>query len=561
MRKRSEAKQGWTVQLYRYRVYLKGGFRFFDLPGAVQQEAQAMRDFWNGLVAKARTSSEHYQEILAVSPIVSAMQLKEQEVKTQVDGLWDAIKAARQHKRSLKSEEEATLRDRLTEAKQRLAQVREELKSAKAEAREFYKDKLAAHREVWDAYLREQRKTTAFHWGNREYLLDTFKAALGRARKEGNELKEKQGRFTTLHFRQPYTAGLPVGALLTHQGRVRFTAESPHRLTGQFLAGSVPLAFDCVYHRPLPERGFIKYFDLVGEEYAKGGGMIRDTQYQHRKPLWEWNLVIAIEFPPLPTLTRSTNKIAGIDIGWRQRPDGQLRVGYLLEAQGHERELCLPAILMTNFMRTIDLQKQTDTITEEIAEQLRKSEAAHFSEDIRQLLSYRHMTRPKMFALLRACEAYPDERALCEQWASATTKLYWQQRNLLRYCCNYRNDLYRKLALQLCREYRTIILEDLDLRTLRTKASKEGNPGLVLTEYLGRFANLSFFRRALIEAAVKTATEIKKIPARNTTVSCNECGEIVENTGSLWLSCSHGHRWDQDANAGKNLLTAFHAPL
>lgn len=82
----------------------------------------------------------------------------------------------------------------------------------------------------------------------------------------------------------------------------------------------------------------------------------------------------------------------------------------------------------------------------------------------------------------------------------------------------------------------------------------------MLSEYLGRFANLSFLRRALIEAAVKTQTEITKIPARNTTVACHTCGEIVENTGALLLSCSRGHQWDQDANAGKNLLTAFHVP-
>lgn len=561
-RKRHEDNQQWHVRLYRYRIYLKGGHRFFDLPEAVQGEVQSMRAYWNTLTTAAAHSSERYQQILASSPAVADALGVEQKIKAQVEDLWATIKAIRQRTRSLKSESEALLKDDLTDARQRLKQARLTLKQAKAEARETRREELARHHESWDAYLREQRKTPTLQWGNREYLLDTFKTALGKARKEGVQLKERSGRVTSVHFRQPYTSGLPTAKLLKHQGRIRFAAtEKSHRLTGSFLAGTERLAFDCVYHRPLPVQGLIKYVDLIGNEYAKGGGRLQGTQYRSCKPLWEWHIVVAVEFPPLPLMRRSADKIAGLDLGWRQKPDGSLRIGYLVESEGHERELCLPPPLRAEYARTIALQEQIDTLTEEMAIQLRQLGVAETSEEARQLLAYPHMTRPKMFALLRLVESYPEARALCEQWASDTTKLYWQQRNLLRYCGQYRNDMYRKLATALCREYKSIVIEEMDLRPMRTKATKEGKHALVLAEHFGRFANLSFFRRALTEAARKTGTELPTIPAYHTTVPCHICGEIVENTGALSLSCSRGHQWDQDANAGKNLLLFSAGPL
>lgn len=550
----------WQVHIHKYRIYLRGGFRFAELPDTVRKEAHEMRTFWNRLVRAATDSSARYHAILAEVPALRALQEEEERVDASRQALVERIKQIRQNARSRKSPEEAALRDQLQAARDRLREVRAHLKEAKAEAREKQKPLLQQHQEQWEAYLREERRTTDFHFGNREFLLDTFKTALREARKEGVELQEKNGPFREIHFKQPYTSGLSFAQLWTHRGRVRLArTDNPHRVTGQFQAGQTTLDFDCHYHRPLPEDGRIKAFDLVGREVMRPSGRRNAAgQYQETKAVWEWHLLVIVEHPPAAPLPVAGS--CGIDLGWRQRPDGSLRVAFLV-AGDHREEICLPVGLIRDFARVIDLQQELQVASNTAAEVIRAwvlAEQVNFSPALVERLAKPNWSRLTLFAILRETT---DERirTALHDYAHDTIKTFQDQRRLYSYCQRYRNDWYRKKAWAITQSFGEIILEDLDLRELRKTEKREGSPGLILSEYLGRFANLSFFRQCVREAAQKTGRRVRKVPAPDTTRLCHVCHTLVEeNNGALYLTCPNGHTWDQDENAGINL---FLAPL
>lgn len=518
-----------------------------------------MREYWNTLVAAAQQSSKRYQEILSRCTSYRDLQAQESAAQLRYQSLKQQRQQVRQRARSRNSQEEAALNNQLHASLDRLRELRAQLKVAKVEARAQHKAALIAHRAAWDAYVREQRKTTAFHWGNREYLLDTFKTALREAQKKGEELQEKHGPFTELHFRQPYTSGLSVQQLCSQQGRVGIAVDGG-RVTGHFLVGQTLLDFDCVYHRPLPDGARLKYFDLIGREVIKPGGRLVNGSYRATKAMWEWRLVVAVEHPPTAPLVRTGS--CGIDLGWRMRPDGSLRVGYLVAEQENE-EICLPAALIAEFQRTLTLQSEIDTLTEQAMTSIRfgiEEEQVNYPPALVERLKKKRWARSTLFWILRIT-ADDAIRATLERWAHETTRLCQAQRRLSRYCQHYRNDWYRKRAWDLAHGYGEIIIEDLDLRELRKKEKREGKVALKLSEYLGRFANLSFFRQAIIEAAAKTGTIITKKPAAYTTLRCHVCGEIIEqNDGSLFLTCPQGHTIDQDENAGHNLRGDIQAP-
>ena len=578
---RTRLNPDWQIHQYQYRVYIKGGFRFFELPESVQTEAKAMRSYWNELVVAAKDSTLHYQEILNSFPELAALQAQEKTAIEHMQGLIQQKKKARQRARSLKTADEAALKIQLQAAREQLKTLRVQIKPIKQQAKEQRKEALATHHEAWDVYLKGKRQTAPCHWGNREYLLDTFKAALQAARKTGVEVQEKKGPFRELHFRQPYTSGISADQLWTHQGRVRLTHSSdqvrqslvfwsthtveerhvrwrPLHLTGQFQVGPTMLDFDCVYHRPFPPHARIKSFDLVGREVIRSGGRLHGGSYAETKPMWEWHLVVAVEHPP--AVLRALSGSCGIDIGWRMRPNGQLRVGYLVSPTGSE-EICFPEALVADYTKTIALQQLIDTETDEAAHAIQLSvdeERINYPPLLVERLAKPRWTRPVLFWLLR--ETHDEHiRDILEKWAHTTTRLYQEQRRLYLYCQHYRNDWYRKLAWRLACQFAEITIEDLDLRELRKKETREGKAALNLSEHLGRFANLSFHRRALIEATTKTGAVIRKVPAKNTTLECHGCGALIpENTGALFLECPNGHRWDQDVNAGINLLHAPH---
>ena len=123
----------------------------------------------------------------------------------------------------------------------------------------------------------------------------------------------------------------------------------------------------------------------------------------------------------------------------------------------------------------------------------------------------------------------------------------------------HRNDFYRNLALNLCRQYRVIAIEKLSLKTMAEEKDKEKR--IELAAKYRQLASLSTFILYLKQAAMKTGTEILELDPAYTTLKCAKCGDLAVNNGEVLLRCPRGHLFDQDRNAAMNLLACFWWPF
>src|SRR5690606_1365312 len=100
-------------------------------------------------------------------------------------------------------------------------------------------------------------------------------------------------------------------------------------------------------HRPLPPDGIIREVHVTWRRLA---GKLR------------WQISIIVEQPATTPVPAGTGRIA-IDLCWRKRPDGSLRVAYWLDDRGREGEVCLPAGWLTEYRRVEDLRSIRDQHT------------------------------------------------------------------------------------------------------------------------------------------------------------------------------------------------------
>ena len=120
------------------------------------------------------------------------------------------------------------------------------------------------------------------------------------------------------------------------------------------------------------------------------------------------------------------------------------------------------------------------------------------------------------------------------------------------------HEQYRVFASMVATRYRTLILEDFDLREV---AKKEKQPKTAGTSYRQLVAP-SVFRDALVNACRREGLEIRKVSAEYTTAMCHACRTVEEwdQAASVMHRCSScGALWDQDRNAAKNLLASGQA--
>ena len=135
-----------------------------------------------------------------------------------------------------------------------------------------------------------------------------------------------------------------------------------------------------------------------------------------------------------------------------------------------------------------------------------------------------------------------------------------------------RGDVHHKTALTLVREYDTISLEDLQVRTLvrRPQALPDGNGGY-LTNGARRKAGLnqsindagwSAFRCILVCTAVWASTRVQAISPASTSQDCSGRGECAEKSLSVRTQvCPRcGLVLDRDENAAVTMLRAGQAP-
>jgi putative transposase len=115
-----------------------------------------------------------------------------------------------------------------------------------------------------------------------------------------------------------------------------------------------------------------------------------------------------------------------------------------------------------------------------------------------------------------------------------------------------RRDFHFKTAKQYTNRYRTIVVEDLNLRGLaRSKLAKS-----VLDAAWGAFLFI------LTDKAESAGGQVIRVSPRYTTQKCSKCGELVQKSLSVRTHiCPYcGYVADRDVNAAQNILKAGAPP-
>jgi hypothetical protein len=323
--------------------------------------------------------------------------------------------------------------------------------------------------------------------------------------------------------------------------------------------------FPVVYHRPLPNNAVIKWAYVVRRRIGRR---------------FEWRLQFTIEddtfrSPHIPV----GEGVCAINLGWRNLLDDEkqvcgVRVGYLIDGDGHERELRVPEPTRMRWTKPFDLAsiraKEFDLAVDllcgwiatnaSIAPQWLREETRHA----------RHWRAAKKLAAVIdrwKRERFDDDDAIFDRmmaWAKQDRHLlHWQEHQRDRTIA-HRREQYRLLATELCRTYSTIVIGEMDLNDPRLSSRKpeeEGDPCEGRDQRrTARMAAPGELRETIRQIAHKYGTQIVEPPSFNITRACHVCGSIEtwNRRAEIWHRCSKCRTaWDQDANACHNLLRMF----
>jgi len=300
-----------------------------------------------------------------------------------------------------------------------------------------------------------------------------------------------------------------------------------------------------VLHRPIPVDASIKWVHLIRRRIG--------THCE-----WRIQFVLSRAAGWRRSDQAESGRV-GIDVGWRIRPGGDLRVAYWHDHDGQSGELCLPAGWLEQMQKTRDIQSIRDMrFNAALAAIVRRLAVLAVPDWLREatqnLASWRSAGRLAAVAIRwRTSRFNGDEETFAEleSWRKRDKHLLEYGANLRDQLQRSREDLYRVFAAKLRRTYRTAVIEDLDLRNFhKLPKPEEEAADPALREHV-RDACLS----TLIKCVKESMSETVEAPAKNTT-RLHQCGSLEDwDRKELEHICTNcGERYDQDLCAAVNLL-------
>lgn len=297
--------------------------------------------------------------------------------------------------------------------------------------------------------------------------------------------------------------------------------------------------------------------------------------------------------------------VCAIDIGWRLLPDGALRVGYLRDDKGIEREFYLPKLLLERLRFCSQLRSYQslhfDTARAAWARWIATEES--LPEWMAEVKQYIHQWKSPA-RMAKAVDRWIEEAGareeldqLWELWRDARlaskldlfdtldvvadffktkshlgpTLIYmelWRRKSRHLHdwevhqrskCLGWRKDIYRNIAAELAKTYKTVVVEDFDLRRFARNAQPEEATADHF-HWIRNTAAPSELRGCLVSALGKDRV-VKELSV-DSTRECDFCHHV-----STWtdkercervLECQGCHRqWDQDSNAARVLLRRY----
>jgi hypothetical protein len=417
-------------------------------------------------------------------------------------------------------------------------------------------------------------KSHGLPWTMVEPIKARFKTASARAQRDRTTLKfhrfDGSGIITA-----PFTNGLPLGSAYRNDEVGKFqispglmtTHPREKRTQCRIAVASatnrkpVWLTLPVIFHRPLPLDSDIRNV-TVRRELLAGKA--------------HWKMCITVR---IGAVKKATSTLAcALDIGWRKRPDGSIRVAYLVDEHNHTEELLLPSGDMDQFRKLDDLKSIMENNFNAIRNTLATGLKAltdvpqPLRDEFQQIVKWRSPGR-----LVHAMNIWVDNRFEGDQvlwdavqhWyhgARVKPDLHWNgHRHLYLWWVNLNDQLqrkrreqYRVFAAGLARKYGKIFLEEFDLRNVaKTPEPERDLDHDKEARYQRTKAATSVLRSAIQNVCSREGLTLDKIDSMQTTHECPVCGSYINFDAAKNLMCrcdSCGGLFDQDYIGAKNVL-------
>jgi len=361
--------------------------------------------------------------------------------------------------------------------------------------------------------------------------------------------------------------------------------------------------FPVIMHRPLPPKARIKWAVVKREKIT--------TRLR-----WTLHLHLEVDSGDCHKDYGTGRGVVAVDIGWRKRGTEtvemgrkrkkrglrkqevevpRIRIAYLIDDReyaaylknpdegevGHEQ--CMSSKVVAGFQRVETLQQTRQLKQNEMLAELRAWIKARrsalpkwFRESTRGIAKWE---APKRFAWLlrlwRESRWKGDERGfeILDRWQRGVydeearrleggDRHLWQwQESQRRKSLLQREDHYRCVDSALAREFKVLVLENIDL----SKMQKHELPGSDKVEIRRarrqqKEAALSEFRETLIQAFLSRGGTVVWVNPAMTTQRCFDCGHDApwDPIPKVEHTCEKcGRTWDQDANAARNMMRLY----
>lgn len=505
----------------------------------------------------------------AERPEVIALETRAKDLADRLAALRTAIKSAR---KSARSREAAVTAPAGEEAKVVLAELRAaraELKAAKVAARADagVAATLKAANDTAAAAVRAARAECGVYWGT--YLL--AERAMEQARGSSTDPKFQRYRGEG-RIGVQLQGGLPIANLPTDT-RLQIDPVPPETWTGnrgqrrrlgrtlvRIRVGSTPdgrapvwVELPMVLHRPLPADGIIKWAWLK---------RVREGTR------WRYDLQITVEAASFVAPAPPGRATAAIDMGWRLRPGGDIRVGYLADERGHTEELVLPAnvpgaldhVESLRAIRDRNFNVARDKLGQWLA-LLPAPPPQWLGEATQNLVQWRSPARLSAVAWAWREQRFDGDAEIfaeLDAWRKQDRHLLQWESHERAKTLRRRRDIYRNIAHRIATKYGRVVLEKFDLRQVARLPAPEGaTPGNPAARGQRQVAAISELRQCITSACAARGVEVVTVDGAYTTRACHACGVVrkwdaATNVTHACDAC--GAVWDQDDNAARNLL-------
>ena len=583
----------WPICVYTYGTRLGPEACRERWPAALAQVIEAQHALWNTCVTLFETNREHYEALLTSQEALAPLKTARDEAQQTLDAARQAEKAARQRFRRRQHSEAQMLRRAVEAAQDIVQRTRQAHRDAVQAHQAHLKPQLAALlTQLWQD-VQEAGQAAPLAWYNERQITDSFRHTVERFLKRQGGPPQRKRAITqahlTYHFTGPpltweqllggktsmiqiapvpewvWDATMTRGALavLRHeplppreerdvpltQSMRRHAARTTATLR---ISDSDSLTFRITLMRCPPPGTLIKGAELVGREVVRPWGQARSR--------WEWTFALVCEIPPETIPRRASLRQAALDLNWRVLDDKILRIGMLWDGTQHTA-LHFPAPLMARWRSLQDLQRQVAealTACKTTLEMVWKD--TPLPEDL-QPDAWAQMGQRGLLRLLRVVHVLPlvvpsraATLAVLEPWERRTGKLWREVRGLQGHLKRAKQAWYRVLAKELCSQYDVLAVEDLDVRQMSQRRS-EMSPRLQASMVYRQLVAPGAFLQRLAHTAAREGVKVIKVNPAYSTLTCPVCQAILPSQeGELWLTCPHGHRYDQDRAAATTLF-------